>query len=339
MLDADGLTEILESMYDTIVSCSPDGTVRWTNDHIGKFLPGLEVGDDIREHLGRYISEEKLDRLLVDRLQTPLPELGESGSNEGLVELSPRGTGNFVLQIWDLTAVEEMDRRRAAFRVGATHEMRTPLTALLGLTEILYIERVNMDPRHAEMVELLNRNTAYLNSLMEDVYDLTRMEYSGLKLEREVIDLEQILLDVTDAVSEQYEDGDQRLEVSIESPLSRVNADPGRIRQVIFNLANNATRHTPAGTLVEITAVNADGGVVITVSDDGPGLGFENPEDAFTPFRRGERQFGGIDGGAGVGLPIARDLITLHRGQLTVDTAPDEGTAFRIWLPAVEEET
>ena len=121
-------------------------------------------------------------------------------------------------------------------------------------------------------------------------------------------------------------------EESIPPELPLISADPGRLAQVVGNLASNAVRYTPPGGQVTISAGAQDGLVWVRVNDDGPGISVEDQARIFIPFYRGD-QGRRIKQGMGLGLSIANDLAKAHGGRIEVESAPGAGSQFTLWLP------
>lgn len=216
------------------------------------------------------------------------------------------------------------DRRRDLL-ANVSHELRTPVAALRAQLENL-VDGVR--PADTDALEQLLRTTDTLADLVEDLLDLARADAGVTPLHREPVDVAVLLDDVVAQVGQVRPD---RLVTVEAAPGLHVVADPRRLRQVVVNLLDNATRHAPPGTCVQVTAgLVPDVGFVLEVTDDGPGIPAAERESVFERFQRGE---GAGRRGTGLGLAIARWVVTLHGGRIAVVPAPGHGCRVRVELP------
>jgi two-component system, OmpR family, sensor kinase len=246
----------------------------------------------------------------------------------------------------EASARQSEDRMRR-FIADASHELRTPLTSIRGYAEY-YRQRGGLDP--AELDQLMSRveeAAARMGVLVEDLLLLARLDQQR-PLDRQPVDL---LALAADAVQDARVIAPGRqIELSVGAgPAFLVPGDEVRLRQIIGNLMSNALTHTPAGTPVEVrvqsgtlpatggAARNSPNAVSLEVADRGPGLIPEQTERVFERFYRADPARGTSTGGAGLGLAIVAALTAAHGGTATVDSAPGEGTTFRIILPLAPE--
>jgi len=213
------------------------------------------------------------------------------------------------------------ENRMRQFVADASHELRTPLTSIRGYAE-LYRQGAASDP--GEVLRRIEDQATRMGLLVEDLLQLARLD-SEQPLSLSTVDL--VVL-VTDAVHEARERDPDRT-VSLELPAAPVlvQADDGRVRQVLTNLLDNALTHTPAGAPIEVRLAPG----VIEVADHGPGLAASHAARVFERFYRVDSARG-PGGGTGLGLAIVAALVAAHGWRIELDTAPGEGAVFRVLL-------
>ena len=225
--------------------------------------------------------------------------------------------------------LEELDRARSDFVSNVSHELRTPLTAAsagLGMLDTSARDRLRPDER--ALVDNARRNVERLAEQIDDLLAYNQLEAGTLHLEREPLDLRAVVAEAVSAVHPLTSEKGQTLEVDLPGALP-TEGDPRRLEQAVVNLLSNAHRHTPSGTRVAISGRVQGDEVLLSVSDDGPGLPAGEQE---TIFRRSYR-LRPAGGGSGLGLAIARAIVELHGGRIRAESRPGEGATFRVALP------
>jgi two-component system OmpR family sensor kinase/two-component system sensor histidine kinase BaeS len=212
------------------------------------------------------------------------------------------------------------------------HELRTPLSVIRGKLEGVLDGVYPATPEHLEPVL---EETELLTHLVEDLRLLALAEAGQLPLEKQPMDVGDLLRDAQVNFSPQASDRGVTLALDLPAELPEVMADWRRVAQVLGNLLTNALRHTPEGGCVTLSAIAGQEVVKVTVADTGAGIPPDDLPYIFERFWRGEksRSRTRTDGGTGLGLAIARQLVELHGGTIRVETAPGEGSKFRFTLP------
>ena len=216
---------------------------------------------------------------------------------------------------------------------NVSHDLRTPLVALRGYLEVLLARDATLDAeqrRHYLGIAL--RQSEQLSRLVDDLFELARLDFKDLALERETFDLRELASDVLQKFQLQADGCSVRLLLTTDGTSARVDADLGLVERVLENLVGNALRHTPGGGEVVVHLAAVDGAVRVDVRDTGSGIA---PEDLPHVFERHWR--GGHarrDDGAGLGLAIARRIVELHGGSLAVESSLGCGTCFTFVLAA-----
>jgi signal transduction histidine kinase len=219
------------------------------------------------------------------------------------------------------TDLAAADRYRRELIANVSHELRTPIAALQAVLENV-VDGVTQ-PDQATMRTALNQ-TQRLGNLVAELLDLSRLDGGALPLAREVFALHPFLSNVVDQAGV----ADVRIEVS--PPQLTADADPSRLHQVVANLLDNAVRHSPPGVAIIVKArqLGPQGGLLLEVTDHGPGIAISERPAVFERFSRG----GSDDGGTGLGLAIARWAVELHGGTIAVVGAPP-GCRMQVTLP------
>ncbi len=330
------LEAILDNVLSSLIAFNPDLEVVWCNRITAELAPTVVPGASLPEVLGPAANPEKIDRLLLRgekvmfRAKPGLPVL------EWLVSQYKLPGGDMIMMAWDPNLTDEMVQRRAAFAMAAAHELRSPLTALIGFAEMLDIENENLTPAQVEAASVIRINAYYLENLVNDILDLTSNSFGELRLELEPVDVTEPIRDVANSLAGRIDGQGQSLDLQLETGLPKIEADRRRLRQTIENLVHNAHVHCPAGSRIEIRAQLEGEGITIEVADDGPGLPFDPPEAAFSSFKHaGTINFGEMTG-SGIGLTVAKRLTELHRGRISVSSSA-EGCRFHVWLPLDHE--
>jgi K+-sensing histidine kinase KdpD len=225
-----------------------------------------------------------------------------------------------------IAALAEADRQRTLLLRSVSHDLRTPLATIRGVsTELL--DGAEHDRATTErLLRLVDVEAARLDRLVANLLDLSRIESGAMVPRRGPVEPAEL---VDRAISRfGLQPTDTRLRVVLEDDLPTLDVDAVQIEQVLDNLLDNAIRHSPPGEPVTVLGVRADRQVRLIVSDRGPGVGAESAELIFQPFRSGT-----LAGSSGVGLAISRAIVERHGGTITVDDEPGGGARFTVSLP------
>jgi signal transduction histidine kinase len=213
---------------------------------------------------------------------------------------------------------------------NVSHELRTPVAVIRAHLEAHAEET---PPGESEYLRIAIKETDRLESLVEDLFQLSRIESGGLVVEERVFDAAAVVREATESLAEPAR-REASVTVRAETPAAPTACigDPGRVVQVIQNLIRNAVRFTPEGGIVLVTVASEGDKIALSVRDTGAGIPAEDVPLVFDRFYRGERSRSRASGGAGLGLAIARDLIEAMQGTLSVRSVEGEGSVFTILL-------
>jgi PAS domain S-box-containing protein len=234
----------------------------------------------------------------------------------------------------DKAAAEQASRAKSEFLARMSHELRTPLNAVLGFTQVLLADpQETLNPAQRQRVDHIHAAGRHLLALINDVLDLARIEAGGVDLVPERVRWAEMVKDVLDLMAPLARAGGVSLHLG--TLAGDVVADRRRLRQVLMNLVSNAIKYNRRGGRVDIEARRATGWCVLAVRDSGRGLSPAQLEALFEPFNRLGVEQEGIEG-TGIGLSIARQLVTHMGGRIEVRSSPGAGSVFEVWLPDVE---
>jgi signal transduction histidine kinase len=329
------LSVTLESLSDGVITLDESGTVTDANPAARRLVPWADVGTPIRELLASLADRRSIERLLAGGEPREL-HLGE-GEAILAITASKLGAqeGGTVLSVRDISQRARLERMKDEFVLTASHELRSPLTSVQGFAELLMLERERLSSKQAETVEIILENTRHLVRLLNDLLDLARSDAGRLTINPVPTDVEPLVSEAVRSMRAQTEARHQALRLDVEAALPQVSVEADRIRQVLVNLLTNAHEYCPEGATIKVVAGRGADGVVIAVSDDGPGIPAQQREHIFERFVRGEAGLTQRVSGSGLGLAISKSLVELHGGSLDVDSTPGQGSTFRIALPAI----
>ena len=321
------LAVTIESLGDALIVTEPNSArIATVNPRASQLVPSLTLGSD------------------VDAATSPLPPLEGALGGETLVEsegralavtaarLEPDDAG-VVWTVRDMTERTRLEQAKSEFVAMASHELRSPLTSIKGFVELLERSPENMSDRQREFVDIILRSTDRLVDLVNDLLDVGQIEADRVELNRRPIDVGEAIREVTELMGPRIQEKHQQLGVYVAPTLPPALADPSRIRQIVANLVTNAHLYTPEGGRIHVGVEPDRAWLQIVVSDSGVGMTAEDTSRVFERFYRGSRGTRSSPG-TGLGLSIVKSLVEMHHGQIEVESAPEQGTTFRVLLPA-----
>lgn len=220
---------------------------------------------------------------------------------------------------------------RRQMTADIAHDLRTPLSVILGYTEALNDGKFVGDP---SIYAILHEEALHLSRLIDDLRMLSLADAGELPLHRNSALPRDLLERAAAAHRVQAEQQGIQLTVTAPADLPRVEVDPERMQQVLGNLVSNALRYTPAGGEIALRGGVEDGKVTLRVQDSGSGIKPDDLPFIFERFYRGDRSRNSNNGESGLGLPIAKSLVEMHQGVITVASSLGQGTTITILLPA-----
>ncbi|WP_369857933.1 ATP-binding protein [Candidatus Thalassolituus haligoni] len=233
-----------------------------------------------------------------------------------------------------LEEYEELSRNQKNFFSNLSHELKTPLSLILGNTDIL-MSRLgeNDDPMELSSIRT---NALSMLYLVDEMLELAKIDAGKAMMNFELCDLREIVQTV---LSNFYSYAKSRsIQITLHAaPTVRVTVDVSKVRQIVFNLVGNAIRVVPANGLIECDVSRSQDVVVVAISDNGPGIPIHLKNTLFDRFQTGNHQRSGYHAGSGLGLAIVKEYCELHGGSIRVEDVQPSGTRFEIHLPVGED--
>ena len=229
--------------------------------------------------------------------------------------------------------LERADQMKSEFLANMSHELRTPLNAIIGFSELL--QEQFYGPLNKQQDDYLgNIRTAgeHLLGLINDILDLSKIEAGRMELDREEVNLPQVLESSITIVKEKAHNNGVQLRVDA-GDTGTIAADARKLKQILFNLLSNAVKFTPYGGAVSVTAHTDGDGVAIAVTDTGVGISAEDQPKLFREFTQVDGSLTRRHEGTGLGLALTKRLVELHGGTISVRSAIGEGSTFTVRLP------
>ena len=278
-----------------------------------------------------------LVQLLAHGMTSPLREMASAAAAMARGDYGRRVTATSRDEVGELarafnamaTQLAEVDRVRRELVANVSHELRTPITALQAVLENLVD---GVEPADPETLRRMLRQVERLGTLVAQLLDLSRLESGAVPLQRRSFALRPLLEDAAGETRLHTTDVD--VAVTVDPPGATADGDPERVHQVVANLLDNAVRHSPAGGTVELRASRSRSTVTIEVCDEGPGISEEERSKVFERFYRADSARSSQEGGAGLGLAIARWIVDLHGGDIRVEAREPHGCRMVVVLPA-----
>jgi len=223
------------------------------------------------------------------------------------------------------------DHARRDLLAAVSHDLRTPLASIQVLAEAIE-DRVVDDHTRREYAARMAVHVRALSGLIDDLFELSRLEAGDIRWTMEQVKVAELVEETVDAMRPEAEVEGVAVRTELAYPNTYARANPERIQRVLFNLIQNAIRHTPADGSVTVRAEQLDGAVEIEVADTGSGIGQADRTSIFDAFVQGSGDRSRTNGSAGLGLAIARAIVEAHGGRIWLADAP-AGTVVRFSLP------
>jgi len=328
---------ILEAMHEGVVVVDRDGRIVLVNPAIrSTLLLGADaVGKLLIETVRHAQIDTMLERARESEEDQPLElELPGLKPRRLLVTAAPlSGDEEGLLLVFvDVTELRRLESLRRDFVANASHELRTPIAAVRSATETLQTGALDDKPAATRFLDIIERNAQRLQSLVEDMLELSKLESNEFKLKRERVDLQRVVPIVLALFRERAEKKGVRLSAEIASALPTVEGDSRALEHVLSNLVDNAVKYCPMGSKILVSAAEDEGRVRLVVADTGPGIAAEHLTRVFERFYRVDAGRSRELGGTGLGLSIVKHMVETMRGRVSVESAVGKGSTFTVSL-------
>ncbi|MBI1373551.1 MAG: PAS domain-containing protein [Phycisphaera sp.] len=345
----DELEAALRSMVEGVLAVDTDGKLISLNAAAAKLLEltppqaiGRAVAELIRNDALRQFIAESLDTDQVIETDIELPPDDEEGASPRMFEAQgsvlrdseSERIGSLIV-LHNVTRLRRLEVVRRDFVTNASHEIKTPITAIKAAAETL-LESANDDPQASEQfLRVITRQADRLGAIVEDLLSLARIE-QDTEHERIVLEprrLEEVLRVAAEACAARARDRDTAIDIDCAANLAATVNAP-LLEQAVVNLIDNAIKYSPDGSSVRTSAKRVGTEIVLAVQDAGVGIAAEHLPRIFERFYRTDKARSRELGGTGLGLSIVKHIAIAHGGRVSVDSAPNRGSTFRIHIPA-----
>jgi two-component system sensor histidine kinase KdpD len=223
----------------------------------------------------------------------------------------------------------ESERLRNSLLSALSHDLRTPLAAVVGLAESLTLTKPDLSTQQEELARAIGEEARRMNALVNNLLDMARIESGQINLNLQWQPIEEVIGSALSSLHALL--AEHRVKIELAPGLPLVQFDAILIERVLANLLENAAKYTPPGTLVRITAEAVQSNLIVTVEDNGPGLPQGREEALFEKFARGDME--SATSGVGLGLAICRAIVRAHGGEIHAEPAQGRGARFVFRLP------
>ena len=236
--------------------------------------------------------------------------------------------------------LRSLDRAKTGFLASSSHDLRTPLTNIIGNIEIIQDKEAGpLTAQQTAMLDAVSRNGRRLLSLIEDMMTISKIQLGAFTSNLCPVDLARLIPEPVDLVMSSMQDGGITFDVHAPAEGLMVNGDAGQLGRVLTNLLTNAAKYTPQGGKVTCTAAAKDDDAVLVVQDTGMGIPADEQESLGTPFFRGSNAVQRQIQGSGLGLSIVRTVVGQHNGKLELESAEGAGTTVTVRIPLLRSGT
>jgi len=331
--ERDKLEAIIANIEDGVIVLDRDQKILFINQIARETfnLPTDSIGSPILD----VIQHPDLQAFLLRPMERPV-KYHELNFQDGRI-LNAQQTSiphiGTAITIHDITYLKKLDQIKSEFVNTVSHDLRSPLTAVLGYAE-LTSRAGPVNEQQQEFLRRIQASVQNITTLINDLLDLGRFE-EGFDTRRETIQLESIVQYSLNTLESLIKEKNLHLEDNIASNLPALRANPISIRQLLDNLLGNAVKYTPRGGTVRVSISTQDRQLILEISDTGPGIPLDEQPHIFEKFYRASNVVENSKG-TGLGLAIVKSIVEGHQGRVWVESIPGHGSTFIVVLPAIE---
>lgn len=329
------LDTIVEHIEDGVIMLNEQSNLLLINPAARRAF-GLWQDDAVK---GKPVSEVLPHpdlKILLSDINNPLPQ-NEITFEDGRVlsaQCTPIPRIGVAITMQDITYLKQIDRLKNEFVHTVSHDLRSPLTAILGYVDLL--DRVGpVNDQQREFIRRVQKSVHSITSLVNDLLELGRIE-AGFDTQKEVVPLEGIIRDTLETLGGQISDKKMNLHLNLPMDIPQMRGNPIRLRQMLDNLIGNAIKYTPEGGEITIDVEAQNDQVILRISDTGPGIPPADQLHIFEKFYRASNVPKGV-GGSGLGLSIVKSIVENHQGRIWVESLLGQGSTFTVVLPLYKQ--
>ncbi|MBT8444279.1 MAG: PAS domain-containing protein [Gammaproteobacteria bacterium] len=334
---------VLQAIPEAILILGEDGSVSYASEKITELL-GVEPQEILRKRPSEWCMHEealnflrRFEKTSTANFYTETVRFSRSDLLDKRISIkayplfspqNPEAVFGRLVVLRDVTKEALAEEGRANFVAHVSHELKAPLHTLGLYAEALQGDTGQEEEFRIEAYNVIHDEVERLRSLVENLLSITKIEIGNLKIDKQRVRLQDLLRDAFNHVSASGRDKKLKFEMDLPPELTAVAVDKDLLRIAINNLLVNAIKYTPAGGRISMSATETDSAIEIRVADNGIGISPEDQDKIFDKFYRAESEEVRKIGGHGLGLPLAREIIELHRGQLSVSSERGKGSEF-----------
>ncbi len=331
---------ILNSMVEGVIAVDKDTRILWLNptaENIfnisqknaqGRIFLEVFPNNDIAEIIALVLKKGEL----VSKELTLIWPVQKTFQVNASPIFESKVTSGCLLVIHDITEIRRLETMRRDFVANVSHELKTPLTSIKGFVETLLEGALEDKENSVNFLKIINTHADRLNTLINDLLDLSHIESKGIVLKKEKLVIAKLVDEVMLGFKSQAKN--KAVEIRAELPQSlEILADKSKIEQVFTNLVNNAIKYNKENGSVRIYSEQLTDTIKIVVEDSGPGIPAKDLSRIFERFYRVDKARSRSLGGTGLGLSIVKHIIELHSGSVGVESTEGLGSKFWFTLP------
>jgi two-component system, OmpR family, phosphate regulon sensor histidine kinase PhoR len=326
---------ILTSIQDGVILLDKENKISLINPAAQRAF-GLGFSELVGTPVLDAIQHHDFAGLLESITDNPL-KFYEIAFDDGRVfsaQYTPIAEIGAVITLEDITHLKMLDRLKNDFIHTISHDLRSPLTSIMGYVELL--DRVGtLNDQQKQFIRHIQDSIQNITALVNDLLDLGRIE-AGFDTRKDEVSLETVLRYTLDNLSRQIEDKEQKLQLTIAENIPIIRGNPIRMRQLTDNLLVNAIKYTPEKGFLIVNLRVDDGQVIFEVADTGVGIPAADQPHIFEKFYRASNAPKGSPG-TGLGLAIVKSIVDNHQGRIWVESVVGKGTKFTVVLPGASE--
>ncbi len=329
MVETERWAALLEITEDAVLLVDAEGRIAQSNSVASALFGISSTGTLLAQTLSAELDD--LYKAAIRRQTRVEREVTLSHPPRALyARITPISPEEYLLVLRDLTELRRLERVRRDFVANVSHELRTPLTSIKAMAETLLDGALGDAEVAPRFLGTIIRESDRLVRLSADLLDLSRVEALGI--EKKLIDLAPLVVEVSTRLASQAEKADVGLVNTIHAPLV-VHADRDEMAQVLVNLLDNAIAYTPRGGVVTLSAAETPDMISVAVADTGIGILSHDIPRLFERFYRADKARSRASGGTGLGLSIVKHIVENHGGSVGVESEYNKGSVFSFTLP------
>jgi two-component system phosphate regulon sensor histidine kinase PhoR len=348
-MDANNLPDIVEAFAQGYLLVNANGAVVALGSRALELL-GMTERQAAGKHISKVVRLTGMENAIFEGPESVLQRCLETGAEfngpiSGLRAETPDGSrfiniqlrrmswGGALVLVSDVAAVREVLDAHDALVSVTSHELKTPLTAIKAMSELLLAYELGAEERR-EMIGDIYKQAERLETLIKEILDASQLDSGRVQVDMFELDLGAALAEAFDDLETQI--NGRKLSVKLGRGLPHVKADPAKLRQILVNLISNAIKYSPDSTGVMIQATATEDWVRVSIKDHGIGIKKEDRERLFKRFQRIPDPGNRNTAGTGLGLYIVKGLVELHGGEVEVSSTHGKGSTFSFTLPVAE---